>query len=414
MLIWLWIGFILFVLVLLALDLGVFNRKAHVIGVNEAMLWTAVWVVLALAFNVGVYWLYEHHVFGIGTGDHMKPGKIAAIEFFTGYVVEKSLSLDNIFVIAIIFSYFNVPAMYQHRVLFWGILGALVLRGVMIALGAALIARFAWINYVFGGILIITAVKMLLAGDEKVDPDRNILVRIARRIFPVTRDYQGEHFFTRLDGARAITPLFLVLLVVESTDVLFAVDSIPAIFAITADPFIVFTSNVFAILGLRSLYFALAGVLDKFRYLKISLVFVLAFVGVKMLIHHQFKFPPLVSLAIIGGILVTGVLGSIFSRRGGGEAAPEPPVGGPPATLSLEATWKQIRRVFIFLIGSTVVLIGLALIVLPGPATLVIPVGLAVLGSEFLWARKLLKLFKDQARALVRGVIGNRGSDVKP
>jgi tellurite resistance protein TerC len=316
MAIWPWLGFITFVLIMLTLDLGVLNRRAHVIGTREALKWTGVCVVLALLFNVAVYYLYENHWFGIGlhVGGNLS-GQQAALQFFTGYIVEQSLSLDNVFVIALIFTYFRVPPMYQHRVLFWGIVGALIMRGLMIAAGTALIHRFSWITYVFGGLLIVTAVKMLIASQDELEPNKNPLVRLARRLYPVSDDFEEQRFFTHIDGRRAITPLMLVLLVVESTDVLFAVDSIPAVFAVTQDPFLVFTSNIFAILGLRSLYFAIAGLLGKFRYLKVSLVFVLAFVGVKMLIAHHFPIPTLVSLAVISGVLVVGVLASIVRSR---------------------------------------------------------------------------------------------------
>lgn len=314
MTIWLWIGFLIVVLFMLAIDLGVFHRKSHVVSIKEAAIWTATWVILALLFNIAVYFLYEHHVFGIGveSGQDLL-GKQAAIQFFTGYVIEKSLSLDNIFVIALIFTYFGVRAKYQHRVLFWGILGALVLRGIMIAAGTALIHRFGWMTYVFGLLLILTAVKMLVARHDNLEPDKNPLIRLARRFFAISADFEGQRFFTRVNEKRAITPLFLVLLVVESSDVLFAVDSIPAIFAVTHDPFLVFTSNVFAILGLRSLYFVLAGVMHKFRYLKMSLVFLLAYVGAKMLLADQYPIPTLASLGIIGGILSVGILASVFA-----------------------------------------------------------------------------------------------------
>jgi len=329
--VWLWIGFLAFVLGMLALDLGVVNKKAHVISIREALLWTFIWVALALLFNVGVYYIYAHNWLGIATAaGEDRSGQQAALEFFTGYVIEKSLSLDNIFVFALIFAYFQVPPIRQHRVLYWGILGALVLRGVMILAGTALIQRFTWIIYVFGALLIVTAVKMLLTQSESLEPERNPLVRLARRVYPVSRDFEGDHFFTQIDGHRAITPLFLVLLVVESTDLLFAVDSIPAIFAVTTDPFLVFTSNIFAILGLRSLYFALSGMMHKFRYLKPSLVFVLAYVGVKMLLSHSaYKIPTLVSLATIGGILTVGVLASLLAsdRDHARPAAPPPSEG---------------------------------------------------------------------------------------
>lgn len=253
---------------------------------------------------------------GIGNKiGHELSGKQAALQFFTGYLIEKSLSLDNIFVIALIFTYFSVPPIYQHRILFWGIMGALVLRGMMILAGAVLIQNFIWMVYVFGVMLIITAVKMLISRHDNLEPEKNPLVKIAKKIYPVATDYSGEKFFTKVDGKRTITPLFLVLIVIETTDVLFAIDSIPAIFAITYDPFIVFTSNVFAILGLRSLYFALAAVMDKFRYLKFSLVFILAYVGIKMILSHHYPIPTFVSLSVIVTILLIGVLGSIIGGK---------------------------------------------------------------------------------------------------
>jgi tellurite resistance protein TerC len=314
MTIWLWLGFVLLILGLLALDLGVFHRRPHVIHLREAFQWTGVWVALAMAFNVLVHFMYQHHWLGIGqVFGHEVGGHQAALDFFTGYVIEKSLSLDNIFVIAMIFTYFRVPAALLHRVLFWGVLGALILRGAMIAAGVVLIRRFGWIVYVFGGFLLLTAVRMLIARHDNLEPDRNVLVRVVRRMYPVSRDFEGSRFFTRVQGRRAITPLLLVLLLVESSDVLFAVDSIPAIFAITDDPFIVFTSNIFAVLGLRSLFFALAGIMDRFRYLKMSLVFLLAYIGVKMLLSHHHRIPTTVSLAVIGGILVVGILASALA-----------------------------------------------------------------------------------------------------
>jgi len=321
--IWLWIGFLALVMVFLALDLGVFNRKAHVIGIREAIGWTIVWVVAALLFNVTVYFLYEHHLFGIGThaGHVDLNGTQAAVKFFTGYLIEKSLSLDNIFVISMVFTYFGVPAIYQHRVLFWGILGALVLRGVMIGAGATALHYFDPMIYVFGAILIFTALKVLLAKHEKVHPEKNPLVNLAKRFFPVTNDFHGEKFFVCVDGRLFLTPLFLVLLVVESMDVVFAVDSIPAIFAITTDPFLVFTSNIFAILGLRSLYFALAAMIRKFRYLKQSIVVILLYVGFKMMFSHLIEKHELsntmtwVSLGVILGIMTVGVLASLATNK---------------------------------------------------------------------------------------------------
>lgn len=314
--IWLWIGFILLILLLLFLDLGVFHKEDHIISIREAFVWTFFWIFLALSFNVGIYYAYEHHIFGIGLDiGHPLNGKEAAMKFFTGYVIEKSLSLDNIFVIAMIFGYFHIPSRFQHRVLFWGILGALVMRGVMIIAGTALINRFQWMIYIFGGLLILTALKMLLSKEEKFDPSKNLFFKWVRRIYPISDQLAGHNFFTIIDGKRTATPLFLVLVVVESSDLLFALDSIPAIFAITTDPFLVFTSNVFAILGLRSLYFALAAIMDKFRYLKTSLVLVLIFVGIKMMLTHHYPTPTPISLSVILGILSLGIIASLFSSH---------------------------------------------------------------------------------------------------
>jgi tellurite resistance protein TerC len=393
---WLWSGFIAFIVLVLILDLGVLNRKSRVISLYEALAWTGLWVSLALAFNVGVYFIYEFHWLGMGlaAGNELD-GKQAALQFFTGYLIEKSLSIDNIFVIALIFAYFQVPLQYQHRVLFWGIFGAIVLRGVMIVFGLALINTFAWITYVFGAFLIFTAVKMLLQRHDNLQPDKNPLIKLIKRLYPISDHYEGEKFFTRIDGKRAATPLLLTMLLIETADVIFAVDSIPAIIAITRDPFLVFTSNIFAILGLRSLYFALASVMNKLRYLKISLVFLLGFVGVKMLLAHHYAIPTSVSLAVILGILTIGVLASII---GGGRdtAALTSPLADEVERLVVLSV-KGARRIVILITGITVLLIGIAMIVLPGPAIVVIPVGLAILATEFVWAKRLLTRFKDQA-----------------
>lgn len=299
--IWLWIGFNGFVLAMLALDLGIFHRKAHVVSFKESITWTVVWVTLALLFNGGIWHFY---------------GSQQALEFFTGYLIEKSLSVDNVFVFVLLFSYFTVPPLYQHKVLFWGILGALLMRAIMIVLGAALITKFTWIIYVFGAFLVLTGIKMVVKREEAIHPERNPVVRWFKTLMPVTSDYRGDKFFVRENGLRKATPLFVVLLLVEFSDLIFAVDSIPAIFAVTTDTFIVYTSNVFAILGLRSLYFALAGVMDKFHYLKIGLGVVLAFVGVKMLLAHTaWKIPTLWSLGVIVLILTVSVVVSLLRPR---------------------------------------------------------------------------------------------------
>ena len=348
--IWIWIAFIALVLLMLALDLGVFHRKAHVVSVKEALGWSAVWITMGLAFAVFVYFAYDGQWFGLGTvvdtvDGLVNNGRMAAEKYLTGYVVEKSLSVDNIFVIAMLFSFFAVPPLYQHRVLFWGILGALVLRGAMIGIGATLIAEYHWILYVFAVFLILTAFKMLFLNPEHTDPNKTLVIQLTRRLFPVTARFHGEHFIVRagapasyesevpgapmlLDevvekarpGTLLLTPLALALVMVEATDLIFAVDSIPAIFAITGDAFLVFTSNVFAILGLRSLYFALAGMVKKFRYLKVSLALVLMVVGVKMLLAEWLKLAlgkhfNLYLLTVVLSILAAGVATSILAER---------------------------------------------------------------------------------------------------
>jgi tellurite resistance protein TerC len=312
-----WVGFVLVVLVLLALDLGVFHREAHIVTFREALGWSIVWVTLALGFGGGLFPLR---------------GRDDALEFFTGYLIELSLSMDNVFVIALIFAYFRIPPQYQHRVLFWGILGALIMRGIMIGVGAALIHRFHWMLHVFGAFLVITGVKMLLASEEGVHPERNPLIRIAHRFFPFSKELDDHRFVTRLDGRRALTPLALVLLVVETTDLVFALDSIPAIFAVTQKPFIVFTSNVFAILGLRSMYFVLAGAISLFRYLKAGLALVLIFIGIKMLLPvaaqkipalESFTISTAASLVVVAAIIAASILLSLVAaRREAASAAP--------------------------------------------------------------------------------------------
>jgi len=297
---WVWIAFNGFVLAMLALDLGVFHRTSHEVKLREALVWSAVWVALALAFNALIWSRY---------------GQQRALEFLTGYLIEKSLSVDNIFVFVLIFTYFQVPAKYQHKVLFWGILGALLMRAAFIAAGVTLIQRFHWIIYVFGAFLVVTGIRMAVQQDKEIHPERNPVLRLAKRLMPVTTSYDGDRFFTMQGGRRAATPLFVALLLVETTDLIFAVDSIPAILAITQDPFIVYTSNVFAILGLRSLYFALAGVVRMFHYLSIGLAGVLVFVGGKMLLVDVVKVPTALSLGVIAAILAVSVVASVLRPR---------------------------------------------------------------------------------------------------
>ena len=308
--IWFWVGFVGFVLAMLSLDLGVFHRTPHVVKPKEAAIWTGVWVALALVFAAGLFLIYGHEV---------------GLTFLTGYVIEESLSVDNIFVIVLIFEYFRVPRICQHRVLFYGILGALVMRGIFIGLGAVLIARFHWILYIFGAMLVITGVRMAFRGDEEFNGEQNPIVKFVRRLMPMSPDFHGKHFFTVENGKRLATPLLLVLVLVEVTDLIFAVDSIPAIFGVTQDPFLVFTSNIFAILGLRSLYFLLAAVVDKFYLLKYGLAVILTFVGVKMLGEHWFEIGILPSLGIILGVLALAVIGSIIRPRPETHAPAAPP-----------------------------------------------------------------------------------------
>jgi len=355
---WLYFGFVALILALLAVDLGVLNRRAHVVGMREALSWSALWISLGLLFCVAIYFGYEHHWMGLGSlPDHadgtINDGARAAIKYLTAYLIEESLSVDNLFVIAMVFTSFGVPARLQHRVLYWGILGALVMRGTMIGAGAALIARFHWILYLFGAFLIYTAYGMLRFDVHAPEPGHNAVVRLARRLFPVTRHFHAEHFFVRAGspasrmsvdsegkstpdpavenakpGTLMITPLALALVMVETCDVVFAIDSVPAIFSITADPFLVFTSNVFAILGLRSLFFALAGMLDRFHYLEESLAVVLAMIGVKMLagkhiealLGEDYNFWVLAAVLVIllGGVVASLVLGERPAGSGAG------------------------------------------------------------------------------------------------
>lgn len=313
---YLWVGFNAFVLLMLALDLGVFHRKTHVVKVREAIVWSVVWIVLSFIFAGGVY-----QVKGSGP----------ALEYIAGYLIEKALSVDNLFVFLVLFSYFKVPPAYQHKVLFWGIIGALIMRATLILVGAVLIARFHWVMYLFGAFLVFTALKLAFQKGEGVDPGNNPVVRMVRKIMPVSTEYSESRFFVKIDGKRLATPLFLVLVTVEFTDLVFALDSIPAIFAVTPDPFIIYTSNVFAILGLRSLYFALAGIMTLFHYLKIGLSAILGFVGVKMLIVDLYKIPIVISLSVVAGLLLVSILASVIWPKKEAPTTPAPPIPLPPS-----------------------------------------------------------------------------------
>lgn len=311
-----WAAFIVLIICMLAVDLHVIGRRGQ-LQTKEALYWTCFSMSVAVSFTGAIYWLYEYDLIEehIGAGSGLS-GSQAALQYFTAWLIEQSLSLDNVFVFALVFNFFQVPPKYQRRVLFWGVLGALILRGLMIALGAALISTFSWTQYLFGGLLVYAAIKMLYFKEEKFDPNNNVLFTLARRVYPMSDEFDREKFFTRLEnGTRAMTPLFPVLLVIESTDVLFAVDSIPAVFAITKDPFLVFTSNIFAILALRSLYFVLAALLHKFKKLKTSLVLVLLFVGGKMLLEEVLHVPTAISLGVIVFLLLMGVLPTLLARE---------------------------------------------------------------------------------------------------
>ncbi|WP_348813560.1 TerC family protein [Flavobacterium maritimum] len=304
-----WICFLTAILLFLALDLGVFNKTPHIISSKEAGKWTGIWVTLSFLFSGVIYWLYSNSY--IANPDALKPID-ASIKFITGYLIELSLSIDNIFVIAIIFAAFRIPQKYQHRVLFWGILGAIVFRGLMIYFGVLLIHKFAWTTYIFGAFLIYTAMKMLFTGeDEKFQPKKSFIYKSLKKIMPISNHIDEEHFFVRRKHITAATPLFVALVVIEVMDVVFAIDSVPAILAITSDPFLVFSSNIFAILGLRSMYFFLSHMLDKFAHLEYSLIAILTFVGLKMLLHDYIKLPEWVSLAFIAISLLVGILVSL-------------------------------------------------------------------------------------------------------
>lgn len=292
-----WVGFIIFILLLLYLDLRVFHRRAHVIKIKESLLLSAFWIALALLFNLGIFFLYDKH---------------KALEFLTGYLIEKSLSVDNLFVFLVIFSYFCVPATYQHKVLVWGILGAIVIRALFIIIGVTLIQKLHWMIYIFGAFLILTGVKLILERERQIKPERNLVLRLFRRVFPVTKTFENGKFFIKRNGKYLATPLFVVVLTIETTDIVFAIDSIPAILAITLDPFIVYTSNIFAILGLRALFFALAGIMQFFHYLRYGLSVILIFVGAKMLLSEFYKIPISIALGVVASILLFCIFLSIL------------------------------------------------------------------------------------------------------
>lgn len=421
---WVYAIFVAFVLVLLALDLGVFHRKAHAPSMREALGWTAVWVVLALLFAGAVYWMYDTHTMGLGLSVPVvgSPGETIEVTgaeatklYITAYLIEKSLSMDNVFVIAMIFTAFAIPTAYQHRVLFWGILGALIMRGIMIGIGAAVVASVSWIVYVFGGLLIVSAIKMALAKEGAHDPRDSRVVRLISKIIPISTELEGQKLVSHVGGRWHGTPLLVALIVVELTDLMFAVDSIPAVFAITGDPFIVFTSNIMAILGLRSLYFCLASAMSHFRFLKTALIAVLLFVGIKMcLVHTAWKVPAEISLAVVVGLLVSGIAASLLAGAAG---SPETPIeegivpDHPDDTIKQQHGWRwalavwrssrTLRRVSVLTAGSIVIAVGVIISPLPGPGLTVLgPLGIGIIASEFLWARRLASKAAHHERGL--------------
>ncbi len=396
-------GFLLCVVALVLLDLGFFQRTAQPLKIPEALAWTAFWIALALAFNVLLYVFYPqagHEWSELPL--HQLTGKQAAIQFFTGYLLEKSISIDSLFVIAMIFSYFRIPLEAQQRVLFWGILGTLGLRGLILLAGVGLVGWFEWLLSVFALILIASALKMMILRHDSLDPEGNLIIKLARKASPFTSQFDGRRFFTRQDQLRTGTPLLLALILVLTSSLVFAVDSIPVILAVTRDPFLIFTANLFALLGLRSLYFVLAGVMDRFRYLKMSLVFILVYVGIMLLLLPYAQIPTLASLAIISGILAVGLLGSISVGGRDPVALLSPLVDDLEELVVL--TYRQARRIVILLVGTSLLLVGIAMIFLPAPAILVIPLGLTVLSLEFAWARLWLRKFRETAQHIQQGV----------
>ncbi len=384
----LWGGFTLFILLMVLLDLGVFHREPHVVSARESLLWLGIWVTLAFLFDLGMYiWSAPSHAF----------------EFLAGYVIEKALSVDNLFVFIVIFSSFAVPDKYQHQVLSWGILGALVMRALFIFLGATLVQKYHWISYVFGAFLVYSGAQLLRKRGVTVNPQHNPLFRLFSRIVPSVEDYHSGRFTIVQAGRRYATPLLLVLAAIEISDILFAVDSVPAIFAVTQDPFIVFTSNIFAILGLRSLYFALARTIDRFHYLDIALSLILMFAGTKMLLRRVFEISTVASLAVISTLLGVAILSSALKHTYDttSRAVLEPIKDNGTVKRAGAMSLPAIRRIVVTVIGFSVLCVGVAMIVLPGPAVVVIPLGLAILASEYAWARNLLQRLKSRTMRLI-------------
>jgi tellurite resistance protein TerC len=392
----LWLGFVALILVLASIEFGRLNRVT-VTGRHEAMAWTLFWISLSLAFTVAIYFIYQRHWLGLGLAPgHELDGRTAALQFLTGYLVQKALSIDNIFVIALIFSHFRMPLEYHNSVLVPGIIVSILLRGAMITIGVLLIRHLPWTTYVFGVLLIFTALRTL-AQRGTFQVSDGLLSRLVRRRYPASVYFSGRRFVAEADGVRAATPLLHALVMITSAGLVFAIDSVPAIMAVTQEPFIVFSSILFAMLGLHSLYFLLASIIGRLQYLKFALVCVLVFVGVKMLLVRYLPIPTETTLSFVSLALAAGVVASLFFR-------PPPDALVSPIARELDQfialTLTSARRIVILVTGSTVVLVGIAMIVTPGPAILVIPLGLAILGTEFVWARRLLKRFRTEAKNL--------------
>lgn len=384
--------FVLFIVfcTLIVLDLGLIHRKVREISLYEAMALSAFWISMGLGFAVFIYFAYARQWFGNSPLD----GHEALLQYLTAFSLEKMLSLDNLFVMALIFHHLRIPVPQQHRVLFLGIILAIVLRGIFILAGMYLLGRFEWMSYVFAALLLFSAFKMLGSQADNENIKENILIRWLRKLAPVDNKVSGNHFFHRVDGRLVLTPLIIALIMVESADVMFAMDSIPAVIAVSRDPFIVYSSNVFAILGLRALYFVLATALRQFRYLKLSMVMILIYIGIKMLLSHLYPVSALTSLLVICTIMFAGILASLLDKRHGHVLATSPVVTELGRVYAM--TFAGIKRITILLIGTSVVIVGIVMIFTPGPAIVVIPAGLAILASEFVWARRMLQYSKQR------------------
>lgn len=385
-----WFIFISFIVILLLLDLGILHRRIRFISFYDALLLSAFWIVLGLGFALVIYFIYTQKW---NSGSPLS-GNEAVIQYLSAYIIEKSLSLDNLFVIALIFQSLQIPITYQPRVLLWGLLGAIVMRGIMIFGGIALYQQYHWMTYIFGALLIWGAIRLFVHHDKPPQPGNNRLLKLLKRFLPVDTQANQGRFFSRIDGKRAVTPLFIAMLMVESADLIFAIDSIPAAIGISQDPFIVYSANIFAILGLRALYFVLASALQQLRYLKISLMVVLAFVGTKMMLVHHYTINSSWSFLIIALILSVGIIVSLLSKKQGPLLAASPLAGEFNKMYYL--TFTGLRRVIILILGISVVIVGIIMLVTPGPAIVVIPAGLAILATEFVWARMLLKKVKHK------------------